>query len=293
MRSRLLVLIALLLGPPALAAPAPEPVTLPGTRVAHLVSRGGIAYRLWLSVPPQLEQRGGPAELVLLLDADYAFPVAHAVATHLRERRDLPDVVLVGIGYDGPPAYQLNRTRDYTPVHSPTGGYGPEFQRVSGGGPAFLEFLAAELLPWLRARLPVPRKPILVGHSYGGLFAVWAQLTRPELLGGVIAVSPSLWYRDRWLLALEAGLPPARRQATGRLYAAVGALEGNGDHDMVEDLLTLKARLAGWPGVEARVEVLDGETHNSIFPRALSDGLRFLWPRGSFRVSDAPGTRPP
>lgn len=293
MRTRSLAALLALL---CLAAPArAEPVALPDTRVAHLVSRGGIAYRLWLSVPPKLVERGKPAELVLLLDADYAFPVAHAVATHLRERRDLPDVLLVGIGYDGPPNYKLYRTRDYTPTHVATGGYGPEFQRLSGGGPAFLDFLTAELLPWLRARFPVPGKPVLVGHSYGGLFAAWAQLTHPELLGGAISVSPSLWYDERMLLTLEQGLPDAHRQAKGRLYAAVGALEANGDHDMVADLQLLRERLAGdrWPGLESRVEVLDDETHNSVFPRALTNGLRFLWPRGTFRVSDAPGTRPP
>jgi predicted alpha/beta superfamily hydrolase len=176
-----------------------------------------------------------------------------------------------------------------------TGGYGPEFQRASGGAPAFLTFLEEELMPLLRARYRAAPRPVLVGHSYGGLFVTWVAMNRPELLAGAIAVSPSLWYDGRLLERQEAALPAGRRAAHLRLYAAVGALEGNAAHDMVGDLVRLGDRLKPprWPRLEARVEVLDGETHNSVFPRALSNGLRFLWPRGTFSPSRVPGTRPP
>jgi predicted alpha/beta superfamily hydrolase len=124
---------------------------------------------------------------------------------------------------------------------------------------------------------------VLVGHSYGGLFAIWSLLTRPELFAGVVAVSPSLWYDARSVLAL------ASESAAGRLYAATGDLENPA---MARDLLALKERLAK-SSLKSRIEVLEGETHNSIFPRALSNGLRFLWPRGTFEPSKAPGTRAP
>lgn len=282
-------------GPEAAALRGGEPVVLPDARVERLVAKSnGVAYRLQLGFPPGFEARPGRLPVVLLLDADYSFPVAHAIAVHLRERGDLPDLLLVAVGYDGPPAYKLHRTRDYTPTHVPDGGYGPEFQKASGGAPAFLDFLERELMPWLQERWRAAPRPVLVGHSYGGLFASWVQVTRPELLSGAIVVSPSLWYDQRALLALEAGLPAARRAAPGRLYGAVGGLEGSGE-DMQGDLKALGRALgkARWPALEARVDVLDGETHNSVFPRALSNGLRYLWPRGSFERSKAPGTRAP
>jgi predicted alpha/beta superfamily hydrolase len=285
--------LPLLLG--AASAP-PEPVALPDTAVERLVARAnGVAYRLLVAAPPGHAGRDGEIQAVLLLDADYAFPVAFSISTHLRERSDLPDLLVVAVGYDGPPAYKLNRTRDYTPTHVATGGYGPEFQRASGGAPAFLTFLEEELMPLLRARYRAAPRPVLVGHSYGGLFATWVAMNRPELLAGAIAVSPSLWYDGRLLERQEAALPPERRAGPLKLYAAVGALEGNAQHDMVADLVRLGDRLRPprWPRLEARVEVLDGETHNSVFPRALSNGLRFLWPRGTFTPSRAPGTRPP
>lgn len=272
-----------------------EPAVLPGTEVVPLASRiNGVNYRLLISAPPGHEQRTGGIQAVLLLDADYSFPIAHAIGTHLRERRDLPDLLLVSIGYEPQADYRLNRTRDYTPTLSDDpGAYGPEYQKHSGGGPKFLAFIETELMPLLHARYRAAPRPLLVGHSFGGLFAIWALLTRPESLAGAISVSPSLWYDDDFLPRVEAGLPEARRALPRKLYAAVGALEGNGNHDMVAGLIGLKKRLTRrrYPKLQPRIEVLGGETHNSVFPRALSNGLRYFWPRGAFEISKAPGTR--
>src|SRR5689334_16623695 len=70
-----------------------EPVALPDTRVEHLVSkRNGVAYRLHIAVPPDFESRAVRYPVVVMLDADYSFPVAHSITTHLRERSDLPDL---------------------------------------------------------------------------------------------------------------------------------------------------------------------------------------------------------
>ena len=287
------LLAAALLLPVAARA---EPVSLPDTEVVHLVSKvNGVDYKLFVGAPPGHAAGSGEIQAVLLLDADYSFPIAQAVATHLRERRDLPDLLIVSIGYGGPRVYKLNRTRDYTPTHAPAeaGAYGQEYQAHSGGGPKFLAFIESELMPLLHKRYRAAPKPVLVGHSFGGLFTTWVALSRPDLLAGAIIVSPSLWYDGSWVLGLEAGLGSALRAVPRKIYAAVGAHEGNSDHDMVRQLLDLERRLsdARYGATKARVEALDDETHNSVFPRALGNGLRFLWPRGSFPISKAPGTR--
>lgn len=276
--------------PPA-AHPTPVAFTLPDTRIESLHSTAnGIDYKLYVALPPGFDAGGGADRndsnypLLVLLDADYSFPIAHAIAAHLRERNDLPALVVVGIAYAGPPAYRLNRTRDYTPTHVPDGGYGADIQRHSGGGPAFADFIERELLPHLRARYRTTGKRVLVGHSYGGLFGAWALLERPDLFDGYILASPSLWYDTHLPLRLEAALPAPRRAFAARVYAATGALEVNAERDMPEDLRRFAARLSRerYPNLELRAEILDDETHNSVFPRALSNGLRYHWSRGSF-----------
>ena len=194
------------------AAARAEQVALPDTRVEHLVSkRNGVAYRLHIAVPPDFESRTVSYPLLILLDADYSFPLAHSITTHLRERSDLPDLLVVGIGYDAP-NYKLNRTRDYTPTNDPAGGYGAGFQKVSGGAPAFLDFIEGELFPWLARHHRAGPERVIVGHSYGGLFALWSALTRPHAFTAAIAVSPSLFHDDHLTARLESRLDSTTRR---------------------------------------------------------------------------------
>jgi hypothetical protein len=58
---------------------------------------------------------------------------------------------------------------------------------------------------------------------------------------------------------------------------ATGSLEGNGD--MAADLRRLASNLRrrGYRDLAIESDVLAAETHNSVFPRALSNGLRFVF----------------
>lgn len=283
----LTVLTATLLGagvstPDASASEELPPVILPRTEQRVLeASSNGIAYKLYVSLPRDYE---APAEserrypVLYLLDADYSFAIARNVVEHLSDRDHLSRMIVVGIAYDGPDAYRRHRTRDYTPTHVPTGGYGAAYQAFSGGGPAFRDFLASELIPFVENHYRASERRYLVGHSYGGLFATWVALTMPELFSGYVIVSPSLWYDDGMIFELESEVATAREDLPVGMALTVGAREGNSERDMVGDLerLTERLRGRGYPNLRLYAEVADGETHNSVFPRALSNGLRLL-----------------
>jgi uncharacterized protein len=267
-------------GVSALDAP---PLVVERTEVRTLTSKeNGVAYRLYISLPHGYGEPGKTFPVVYLLDANYSFLIARNITDHLSEREDLPEVILVGIAYDDPPpatrawqadSYHRNRTRDYTPKFWPTGGYGPEMQKVSGGGPKFRSFIEHELIPFIdRTYATAPGDRTLVGHSYGGLFASWNVLTSPPLFRRYIVVSPSLWYADRWIFTL-----PAPRSLNARVYLAVGSAEGNSEHDMVVDLRAFAQKLRKVSGTSISIGVLEHENHNSVFPRALSNGLRFVF----------------
>ncbi len=260
----------------------PTPVILPGTDQRLLRSTvGDIGYKLYVSLPRQYRTSGEDYPVLYLLDADYSFAIARNVVEHLSDRGDLPSLIVVGIAYDGPPAYRLNRTRDYTPSPVPTGGYGSAYQAVSGGGPLFSQFIADDLIPFIEREYRATSERVLVGHSYGGLFATWVALTAPDLFDGYVIVSPSLWYDDGMIFDQEQHLAEHRDDLPVRLYVGVGSREINHQHDMVADLRRLASRLEarGYPGLRLRSEVAADETHNSIFPRAFSNGLRFVFSR--------------
>jgi predicted alpha/beta superfamily hydrolase len=257
------MLFALLL---ALTAPDAKPFVVDRAEVRQLVSKeNGVAYKVYVALPQDYGKKRYP--VVYVLDADYSFLIARNVIEHLAERNHLRELIVVGIAYDGPPQYRLNRTRDYTPKFSPTGGYGPDYQKVSGGGPKFRAFLEKELIPFVdRSYATLPEERCLVGHSYGGLFATWMLVSKAALFDRYVIVSPSLWYDDAWIFRQ---IPSATLNA--RVYMAAGSSE---DPVMAADLRRLAARIRT-RALDA--DVLAAETHNSIFPRALSNGLRFVF----------------
>ena len=205
MRYLLAILLAMYAGTVSAAA---KPYTLPNTEVLPLHSKQtGADYELLISTPPDYRQSGKTYPVVYVLDADYAFALARNIVQHFVERENLPPMILVAVAYPGAATnretYRKSRTRDYTPVYAPDGGYGAEYQKVSGGGPKFRAFFAKELIPLIDKKYPTERGDrAIIGHSYGGLFASYVLVTEPELFNRFIIVSPSLWYANRSALTM-------------------------------------------------------------------------------------------
>lgn len=266
------------------AAAAVHPYTVPFSEVRELRSRiNGVRYLLDVRLPRSYGTGTQRYPVVLALDADYAFAVAANVCDKLAARDQVREAIVVAAGYPGYPderAYRLNRTRDYTPWFVATGGYGPEYQRLSGGGRAFATVIATEILPLIdRAYRTQSSGRTFVGHSYGGLFGTYLLATRPPLFANYLLVSPSLWYDGRRTLA-DARAPAVPRTAgPTQVYLAVGGLEGENDgRSMAGDLRDYAAILRGRqdPGLSVELRVFEDETHDSVFPAAFTNGVRHL-----------------
>lgn len=250
-------------------------------------SVNGVDYELYVRAP------AGYAEItdtrypvIVTLDADYQFAIAAMHLEHLADRMDqAPSAILVSIAYAGVypdrDRYRAERTRDYTPIFFPTGGYGPVFQARSGGGPDFLRMIEEEALPLIERRYRADAADrTLVGHSYGGLFAAWVLQTRPDLFMRYLMASPSLWYAEQMILRNEEALTQTRLPRKTYAYLGVGSYEEQperGGH-MVTEMQRFAEQLAarGDPNLIVDSRVFEDETHASIFPAAFSTGIRHL-----------------
>lgn len=65
--------------------------------------------------------------------------------------------------------------------------------------PDFADFMAHELLPWLRGQgIALQRqKTVLAGSSYGGIASSWVALRYPRLFGNVLSLSGSYWWAPK------------------------------------------------------------------------------------------------
>lgn len=261
---------------------------MPSSTVVPLTSAvNGVDYALYVRTPVGYEAGERRYPVIVTLDADYSFPIAAMQLEHLAARMNQgPEAILVSVGvagiYPDVRGYRRERTRDYTPVFHPDGGYGPEVQRGSGGGPAFLRMLTGEALPLVASRWRVdPDDRTLVGHSYGGLFAAWVLQSHPEAFSRYLMVSPSLWYAGRFILEREAALSATRLPRKTLAYLGVGAWEEQPDNGraMVSELNRFAGMLAarGDPNLVVKSRVFEDETHASIFPACFSTGVRHLF----------------
>jgi enterochelin esterase family protein len=94
----------------------------------------------------------------------------------------------------------------------------------------FADFLAAELVPWVRGQYAVARDParvVVAGSSYGGLASTCAAMWHPDVFGNVLSQSGSYWWRPAGDVELEwVGRQIAERGNLGvRFYMDIGLLE--------------------------------------------------------------------
>ena len=144
----------------------------------------------------------------------------------------------------------------------------------TGGAAKFARFINDELFPFVTDNYRTKNADRAVyGHSFGGLFAMYIFLNETLMFDKYLVLSPSLWWDNKTLFHDIDGLKSV--SSSGRCYIASGALELNIDDDQREfDKLLYGLTLAG---LHIRSEILENETHRTIFGSGFTRGLRYLY----------------
>lgn len=256
-----------------------QPVTLAQAEMREMQSRHtGRTYRLYLSQPQgEAPPQGYP--VVYVLDANLFFPLLaqQALMYQPHASRDGREAVLVvGIGYPGDAPFDIAaRAEDYTPPAPDMSDTGDQLADRHGGAERFLDFLEDEVKPLVRSRYKVDaQRQTLFGHSYGGLFAVYTLLTRPQAFQRYYASSPSLWWNRRHAFDLLESFAGREQRPGVRLMLSVGGVEQPAadvplqdarqkhlaERRMVDNTRELQQRLSAL-GVATELRVVPGEDH--------------------------------
>lgn len=279
------------------------PVTLRETETYRVFSEhvgAELELRVARPVPGLMSQPVEEYAVLYVLDGDLFFGTA-TETTRLMHGLfgELPPLLVVGIGYgtNDPRLQGETRNRDFTPTADPAfeamgrrmmPGWEPLLPegRRMGGADRFLDFLEREVAPLLAERYPVAeRGSTLFGSSMGGLLATYALLTRPGPFDHYVIASPALWWDGELLFRIEERVAPERDDLPAKAFLAAGSLEeGSGipgldRWKLVTNARTMSERLAGrrYPSLQVDVQVLEGETHTSAVPLALTRGLRWAF----------------
>jgi predicted alpha/beta superfamily hydrolase len=198
------------------AAPVYPPHVVPGTELRVLPrTRDDRLYQLHIALPASF--RDHPEKkypVVFVTDGYWDFTTVVASVGNMVYGKNLPEMIVVGLGYAGEhPDYDRLRRDDLLPM----------VENGTGGGAAeFLGMIQTVVIPLLEKEYRAdPAHRYLMGCSLGGGFSLYAMLTKPALFQGYVADSPavsSLWNFEQACVA-------AGRTTDARVYLAVAENE--------------------------------------------------------------------
>ena len=250
-------------------APTPAPtVSLGNTEQRSLTStKIGQKYDLLVSLPADYATSGKSYPVLYILDG-WHFPFMAFLQNNNLYSERMPPVIMVNISHgDGPDVMAL-RARDFTPTKTSR-------EATSGGAAAFLDFLEHDVVPFVdHTYRTVPSDRALLGHSYGGLFAIYCLEQRPSLFQRIVAASPSVDWDNSLLLSAAARAKLSKLPANVRLDLSVGDA---GDNTAAATAFATLLNQLKPAHLDYRFTVYHGENHNSVRLASFPAGLYWVY----------------
>ena len=242
-----------------------------------LKSKNGEKYKIFIARQKNVARYD---RVVFMVDANAQFPIllnsyAKIYANGAKQNaKAVPKlsktVLIVGIGYDSPLAYDIKRrTRDLTPAAS-----GEEY--ANGGGAAeFYDFVKDELFPLVDKKYSTAKSDkIYFGHSFGGLFGIYALLRDDGIFDEFFIASPSLWWGESQLTrdALDEGKLRSNLKAKFIMLVAGSREMRKGKTDKAGILKVADlAKILKTKGLSCEFRLYEGALHGAVIPLALQD----------------------
>jgi predicted alpha/beta superfamily hydrolase len=221
--------------------------------------------KLSIFLPDGYNEKNAKFPVIYVLDADGRLQHSAMTARFLFQNNKMPKAILVGV-------FNIDRNHDFLPDSSqaaPTG----------GGADNFIKYFSQELIPYIDNNFKAEPFKVLVGHSYGGLFAVHVLLQDPELFDAYIAIDPSLWYKNQ-LLVKNASTEFLKTKNWNKSIFITGR-DGGGMEGMGITPMQKLLKSSAPKGLNWKVVAYADEDHGSVPFKSVYDGFRYIFDTGS------------
>ena len=216
--------------------------------------------------PPSYENSNDSFPVLYMLDGGIKedFPhIANTIAKLVKEK-SIPPIILVGIenterGRDLTGASEVKKDAKYCPL--------------TDGANNFRTFITEELFPEVTKRYRVTNKKGLIGESIAGLFVMETFMQKPESFDFYIAMDPSLWWNNHYLVQNANNLLKNFPSKEIKLWFA-----GSSAEDISQYTNELEKVLKSGSPNELKWKYSDesNEKHNTIFRATKEKALKWI-----------------
>lgn len=210
--------------------------------------------RVWVYTPPGYKPTGRPYRLLVLFDGrDYtrSIPTPTILDNMVADGRIPPTVAVMIDQKERMKELYLN--------------------------PSFSDFVARELVPWVRARYHVTRtarEAVVGGVSLGGVAAAFTAMRHPEVFGNVLSQSGAFQYRHEDPASLIRSFVERARLPI-RFYLEAGLMEVNETPSLLHENRHFRDVLEA-KGYEVTYSEFNGRHDAVCWRGSLSQGLSAL-----------------
>jgi len=136
-----------------------------------------------------------------------------------------------------------------------------------------------ELIPYVETNYKVEPYKIFAGHSFGGITTINCMLTRPDMFNAYIAVSPSLWWDNKYILKLAESKLTKSVSLDKKFFYSSGNEGINYPNSFHTDLLNWDKLIVNRApkGLLHQYKSYPEESHMSVPILAYYDALRFIY----------------
>lgn len=212
----------------------------------------------------------------------------------------LPEMIVVCIP-------NTKRTRDLTPYAVGVSNFiDSAMAKQTGGGDLFIRCLQEDIFPYISTKYPATTYKAIVGHSFGGIFALHILANYKEMFNDYIVIDPSMWYDNRKFSAQVVTKLKSADYSDKFMFLAIANTTNVVDTNEVKKLKTPfseheKSILEFNRQVKAIKNNLHyasayypNDDHTSVTMIAMYDGLRKIFKEYKFSYNDIlePGYKP-
>jgi predicted alpha/beta superfamily hydrolase len=255
----------------------------------------GELRKIWVYLPKDYKTVNSQMKypVIYLLDGNAYFHSVTGMIEFLALTEVIPKMAIVAIP-------NTNRGRDLTTTHVDVSIWTRDSTPDSGGGEQFMDFIEQELIPYVESKYSLSDFRTLIGHSLGGLTVIHTLVNRSYMFDNYIAVEPSLWWDNQYLLkAADTAQNKPKYERKSLFIGIAHTLSPDVDinilqTDTTRSTLHMRSLLEFVNSTESKKtsrlnfgwEYYANDDHGSVAFISVYDALRFMFPWYKLRIPE-------